>query len=113
LIVPNKTFITEQLVNWSLDPMTLIVRTIGVAAGADLALAQKLILNTARSLSQVLKDPEPTVYFMGIGESMLSFELRVFVKDLEQRMPLMHALDIALHEAFREHDLRIRVPAAA
>jgi potassium efflux system protein len=113
LIVPNKTFITEQLVNWSLDPMTLIVRTIGVAAGADLALVQKLILNTARSLPQVLKDPEPTVYFMGIGESMLSFELRVFVKDLEQRMPLMHALDIALHEAFREHDLRIRVPAAA
>ncbi|MDQ3774645.1 MAG: mechanosensitive ion channel [Pseudomonadota bacterium] len=113
LIVPNKTFITEQLVNWSLDPMTLIVRTIGVAAGADLALAQKLILNTAKSLPQVLKDPEPTVYFMGVGESMLSFELRVFVKDLEHRMPLMHALDIALHEAFREHDLRIRIPAAA
>ena len=113
LIVPNKTFITEQLVNWSLDPMTLIVRTIGVAAGADLALAQKLILNTAKSLPQVLKDPEPTVYFMGVGESMLSFELRVFVKDLEHRMPLMHALDIALHEAFREHDLRIRIPAPA
>ncbi|MGH8563148.1 MAG: mechanosensitive ion channel domain-containing protein [Gammaproteobacteria bacterium] len=113
LIVPNKTFITEQLVNWSLDPMTLVVRTIGVATGADLALAQELILNTAKSLPQVLKDPEPTVYFMGVSESMLSFELRVFVKDLEHRMPLMHALDIALHEAFREHDLRIRIPAAA
>lgn len=113
LIVPNKTFITEQLVNWSLDPMTLIVRTIGVAAGADLALAQKLILDTAKSLPQVLKDPEPTVYFMGVGESMLSFELRVFVKDLEHRMSLIHALDIGLHEAFREHDLRIRIPAAA
>ena len=96
--------------------MTLIVRTIGVAAGADLALAQKLILNTAKSLPQVLKDPEPTVYFMGVGESMLSFELRMFVKDLEHRMhrmALMHALDIALHEGFREHDLRIRIPAPA
>ena len=112
LIVPNKTFITEQLVNWSLDPMTLIVRTIGVAGGADLALAQKLIRDTAKSLPQVLKDPEPTVYFMGVGESMLSFELRVFVK-VEHRMPLIHALDIALHEAFREHDLPIRIPAPA
>jgi Small-conductance mechanosensitive channel len=112
LIVPNKIFITEQLINWSLDPLTRIVLKLGVAAGTDLALAQKLILDTAKSLPQVLKEPEPTVYFMGVGESTLSFELRVYVKELENRMPLMHALDIALHEAFREHDIRIRIPAA-
>jgi hypothetical protein len=37
-------------------------------------------------------------------------ELRVYVKELENRMPLMHALDMALHEAFREHDINIRIP---
>jgi small-conductance mechanosensitive channel len=38
--------------------------------------------------------------------------LRVYVKELEHRMPLMHALDMALHEAFCEQDIRIRIPAA-
>ncbi|MGH8478912.1 MAG: mechanosensitive ion channel domain-containing protein [Gammaproteobacteria bacterium] len=111
LIVPNKTFITEQLINWSLDPTTRIVLKIGVAAGTDLALAQKLISDTAKALPQVLKEPEPTVYFMGVGDSTLNFELRVYVKELEQRMPLMHSLDIALHDAFRDQDIRIRIPA--
>lgn len=111
LIVPNKTFITEQLINWSLDPTTRIVLKIGVAAGTDLTLAQKLILDTAKALPQVLTEPEPTVYFMGVGDNTLNFELRVYVKELEQRMPLMHALDIALHDAFRDQDIRIRIPA--
>ncbi|MGQ0594411.1 MAG: mechanosensitive ion channel domain-containing protein [Gammaproteobacteria bacterium] len=110
LIVPNKTFITEQLINWSLDPTTRIVLKIGVAAGTDLALAQKLILDTAKALPQVLTEPEPTVYFIGVGDNTLNFELRVYVKELEQRMPLMHSLDIALHDAFRDQDIRIRIP---
>jgi potassium efflux system protein len=110
LIVPNKVFITEQLINWSLDPMTRIVLKIGVAAGTDLALVNQIIMDTTKGQPQVLKEPEPMVYFMGVGENTLNFELCVYVKELENRMPLMHVLYMALHEAFREHDINIRIP---
>jgi potassium-dependent mechanosensitive channel len=110
LIVPNKTFITEQLINWSLDPMTRIVLKIGVAAGTEVALATQIIMDTVRAQPHALKEPEPTIYFMGVGEKTLNFELRVYVKELESRMPLMHALDINLHEAFNRHNIMVRIP---
>jgi potassium efflux system protein len=49
LIVPNKTFITSQLVNWTLtDPTTRIVIPIGIAFGSDVAFAHELMLKTVK-----------------------------------------------------------------
>jgi len=45
LIVPNKTFITNQLVNWTLsDPVTRVVIPVGIAYGSDVELAHRLCL---------------------------------------------------------------------
>jgi potassium efflux system protein len=112
LIVPNKSFITEQLINWSLDPMTRLVVKIGVGKDTELPQAHRIILETARAQPGVLKEPEPTVYFNGVGESTLNFELRLYVKELEQRLPLLHTLVMALHEAFHKHNIPVRIPPA-
>ncbi len=48
IIVPNKTFITGQLVNWSLtDTVTRVTLQIGVGYGSDLDLVRKLLLQAA------------------------------------------------------------------
>jgi hypothetical protein len=45
LIVPNKTFITNQLVNWTLtDPVTRIVIQLGISYGSDIDLANLYFL---------------------------------------------------------------------
>ncbi len=111
LIVPNKTFITGQLINWSLtDNVTRLVIPVGIAYGSDVELAHKVITETVCSTPQVLSDPEPSVYFLGFGDSSLDFSIRVFVSELGQRLPVTHNLHVRINNALREHGIEIPFP---
>jgi potassium efflux system protein len=108
LIVPNKTFITSQLINWTLsDAITRVVIPVGIAYGSDIELAHKVMLDAVRSAPLVLPDPEPSVVLVGFGESSLNFSLRVFVSELSNRLPVTHDLHIRLEKALREHNIQI------
>ena len=73
IIVPNKTFITGQLINWSLtDTVTRVTLKLGIDYGSDLDLVRDLLLKGAHENPRVLKDPEPIVYFLNFGESSLT-----------------------------------------
>ncbi len=111
LIVPNKTFITNQLINWSLtSPMTRIVIPLGISYDADVKLAYKVIEEAVKSSSLILESPEPTVIFTGFGESSLDFSIRVYVSELDQRLPAKHDLHMRLLEALREAGIEIPFP---
>ncbi|MEQ1638124.1 MAG: mechanosensitive ion channel domain-containing protein [Methylococcales bacterium] len=111
LIVPNKTFITSQLVNWTLtDPITRVVIPIGIAYGSDIALAHRIMLDTLKNMPQVLDTPEPSALFIGFGDSALNFSLRLFVGKLSERLQVTHELHCRLDQAFREHDIVIPFP---
>jgi potassium efflux system protein len=111
IIVPNKAFITEQVVNWTLaDPITRVVVPVGISYGSDVELAQKVMEDTLSSLPLVLDEPAPRVYFIGFGDSSLDFSLRVYSRQLDDRLPLMHAVHKAIHKALREHGIEIPFP---
>ena len=111
LLVPNKLFITDQMINWSLsDPINRVVIPVGVAYGTDTALAHQVMLDTIKSLPLVLKEPKPSVYFIGFGDSSLDFEVRVFVKSYEDRFASIHAVHMELEKALRKHDIEIPFP---
>jgi potassium efflux system protein len=111
LIVPNKTFITSQLVNWTLsDAITRLVIPVGIAYHSDVELAHRVMLETVRSTPLVLAEPEPSVLFIGFGESSLDFSIRIFVNELKNRLPVTHDLLMRLDKAFREHNIEIPVP---
>lgn len=108
LIVPNKTFITSQLTNWTLtDAITRIVIPVGIAYDSDVELAHKIMLETVRSTPMVLADPEPSVLFVGFGESAMDFSIRVFVSELFNRLPVTHSLHVRLEQALREHNIAL------
>lgn len=108
IIVPNKTFVTDQLVNWSLnDTVTRIILKIGVSYGSDLELVRKLLLQAAEENPRVLRDPEPLVFFLTFGESTLDHELRVHVRELGDRNAATDELNRAIDRMFREHGIGI------
>ncbi|VCV82160.1 Mechanosensitive channel MscK [Escherichia coli] len=48
MIIPNKAFVTERLINWSLtDTTTRLVIRLGVAYGSDLEKVRKVLLKAA------------------------------------------------------------------
>ncbi|MDJ0907377.1 MAG: mechanosensitive ion channel, partial [Woeseiaceae bacterium] len=111
IIVPNKAFITEQVVNWTLaDPITRVVVEVGISYASDVERAHKIMEETLRSLPLVLDEPAPRVFFLGFGDSSLNFKLHAFSRQLSDRLPLMHAIHEAILKALRENDIEIPFP---
>ncbi|MNZ29098.1 Mechanosensitive channel MscK precursor [compost metagenome] len=110
IIVPNKTFITGQLINWSLtDTVTRVTLKLGIDYGSDLDLVRELLLKGAHENPRVLKDPEPLVYFLNFGESSLDHELRMHVRDLGDRNPTLDEINRFINREFKAHNIKISV----
>lgn len=108
IIVPNKTFITGQLINWSLtDTITRVTLKLGVDYGSDLDLVKELLLKAARENPRVLKEPEPHVYFLNFGESTLDHELRMHVRDLGDRNPVLDEVNRYINREFKKQHINI------
>ncbi|MCM5570168.1 mechanosensitive channel MscK [Burkholderiaceae bacterium FT117] len=108
IIVPNKTFVTDQLVNWTLtDTMTRITIKVGVAYGSDLERVRSLLLRVAEENRRVLREPEPMVVFTQFGASTLDHELRVHVRELGDRVSATDEINRRIDEVFREQGIEI------
>ncbi|OQK18482.1 hypothetical protein AU255_11900 [Methyloprofundus sedimenti] len=111
LIIPNKAFITNQLVNWTLtDSVTRVVIPLGISYDADVELAHKVILAAVSSTPLVLKVPEPSVFFLEFGDSSLNFSIRFYVSELAHRLPVTHDLHLRLIAALRQEGIEIPFP---
>jgi potassium efflux system protein len=111
LIVPNKEFITGKLVNWSLsDPISRYIIPVGIAYGSDVELAEKLLKEIVNDNPLVLKEPKPTVYFLGFGDNSLNFELRIYINNLDHWLPTRHELHKAIDRRFRKAGIVIAFP---
>jgi potassium efflux system protein len=111
LIVPNKAFITDRLINWTLsDPITRITIKVSIANGSDTTLAHQVILGVVNANPLVLEEPKPSVYFVGFREGLLDFVVWAFVRELGNRYPLMHELNTAINRALCEQGIEISSP---
>jgi len=110
LIVPNRNFVTGNLVNWTLSsPNLRVVIQVGIAYGSDTRLAVRLLQEVAAANPLTLTDPAPVVVFSQFGASSLDFELRAFTGMSNLRV-LRHELHLAIDDAFREHGIEIAFP---
>ncbi|MGQ0801947.1 MAG: mechanosensitive ion channel domain-containing protein [Pseudomarimonas sp.] len=111
LIVPNKTFITDRLVNWTLsDTETRLVLKLGVSYETSPDAVHALLQQVATEHPLVLTEPPPRSWFMGFGASSLDFELRVFVATISDRLPVMNELNGRIANLCRERDIVIAFP---
>jgi potassium efflux system protein len=111
LLVPNKEFITGQLLNWSLsDETTRIKIPVGLAYGGDVQRAMALMDEAARENEQVIDEPPPSIVFDCFGDNSLNLTLRCFVGTQDARMPTITALHEAINRKFNEAGLVIAFP---
>ena len=62
VIIPNKAFVTERLINWSLsDTVTRVVIRLGVAYGSDLDKVKEVLLQAAAEHPKVMQDRKSVV----------------------------------------------------
>ena len=111
LLVPNKEFITGRLLNWSLsDQSTRLKLAVGIPYGANVELAEKLMLEAAEEHQMVLDEPKPFVYFQSFGDSALLLELRCVIDSVDYRIATLSELHHAIDRKFRQSGMEIPFP---
>nr|VUD31553.1 potassium efflux system KefA protein / Small-conductance mechanosensitive channel [Raoultella sp. NCTC 9187] len=108
VIIPNKAFVTERLINWSLsDTVTRVVIRLGVAYGSDLDKVKEVLLQAAHEHPKVMPEPAPAVFFTTFGASTLDHELRLYVRELRDRSYTVDELNRTIDRLCRENDINI------
>ncbi|MBM7343242.1 miniconductance mechanosensitive channel MscM [Pantoea coffeiphila] len=111
IIVPNKAFITEQFVNWSLsDSVTRVVLTIPASAEANSEEVTNVLLQAAHRCSYVLETPQPEAFLVDLQQGIQLFELRIHAAEMGHRMPLRHELHQLILRGYQEHGLEMPFP---
>ena len=115
VIVPNSELISNQVTNWMLrDPWGRVIVPVGVAYGSDVEKVRDLLLKIAMEHPLVITDglrvSPPRVMFRGFGDSSLDFELRCFIRNVDQRLATLSELNFAIEKALREADIQIPFP---
>ncbi|PKH99272.1 mechanosensitive ion channel protein MscS, partial [Shewanella sp. 11B5] len=111
IIVPNKAFITEQLVNWSLsDPITRVIVTVSVSRDSDPAKVEMLLHQAVRECDLSLTSPEPEVWFAGFGQHTQDYEVRSYAKDMSDRWPLRHNLHKRISKKLKDNNVELAYP---
>ncbi|QSX29485.1 mechanosensitive ion channel [Shewanella cyperi] len=111
IIVPNKAFITEQLVNWSLsDPITRVTVYVSVARDSDPARVEATLYQAIKECQYALQTPEAEVWFAGFGKHTQDYEVRAYAKDMGNRWPLRHDLHKRISAKLRENQLELAYP---
>jgi potassium efflux system protein len=106
VIVPNQTFLTSQLINWTLtDTITRIVLIFNVNRGADLELVRSLMLQATQENTRVLREPAASVQLKTYGASTLEHELRIYVRELSDRSLATDELNRRIDQLFQEHGI--------
>jgi potassium efflux system protein len=110
-IVPNKAFITGNVLNWTLSSdVNRIIINVGIAYGSDTELARDLLLKAAQEHPNVLEDPAPVATFEGFGDNALNFLLRCYIPNLDNRLATITDLHLAIDKAFRKSKITIAFP---
>ncbi|WP_279029084.1 miniconductance mechanosensitive channel MscM [Gibbsiella quercinecans] len=111
IIVPNKAFITEQFVNWSLsDAITRVVLTVPAPAEANSEEVTRILHNAAERCSLVLDNPPPEVYLVDLQQGIQIFELRMYAAEMGHRMPLRHEIHQLILAGYQQHGIALPYP---
>ncbi len=125
VIVPNSQLISEEVINWTMsDEKRRIDIPVGVAYGTDPSFVIDLLTPIADKYKELLQDPPPKTLFLGLGESSLDFELRVWTGHTDGWVGLRSSLmtdvyqvlnDAGIEIPFPQRDLNVRniAPAVA
>jgi len=111
IIVPNKAFITEQFINWSLsDSVTRVVLTVPAPSDANSEEVTQILQTAAERCSLVIETPAPEVFLVDLQQGLQIFELRIYAAEMGHRMPLRHEIHQLILAGFREHGIDLPFP---
>ena len=101
-IIPNGQVFGATIENITYHAQRRADVDVGVAYSADIDRTREVLTQAARTVPDVLEEPEPAVVLLGLGDSSVNWSVRVWAKaDLfgDVKQATIRAVKVALDEA--------------
>ena len=111
-LIPNENLMVNQVENWSYSSKNVRMQIpVGVSYGADMKVAEKLMLEAAKNVNRVLKAPPPTVWMSEYGDNSVNFIIHCWIQDPEDGVGNVRSAVLKkLWWLFKENGVEIPFP---
>ncbi|MHC4818044.1 MAG: mechanosensitive ion channel family protein, partial [Planctomycetota bacterium] len=110
VLVPNRNFITQNVVNWTRESeMTRRDVMVTVAYGEDVDHVTRTLKRVVDEHPQVAKQPAPQIRVTALGASGIQFMVCAFIP-MSVGISTTTSLHIKVYEALREEGIQIAYP---
>jgi small-conductance mechanosensitive channel len=112
ITLPNAQIASSKIVNESGGPYekTRVVIQVGVAYGSDVDRVRGVLLRAAQSVELVVRNPEPRVRFVEMGDSALIFRVQGWIDEPIMRGACIDGLNTAIYKALGRAGIEIPFP---
>lgn len=111
VIIPNSDLIAGTVRNMTLsNKQGRLMLPVRVAYGSDLDKVKQILLDAARGHYTIARYPAPFVLFMGLGDSALNFELRCYLKDVNNILVTQSDLMFTVYNELGKAGIEIPFP---
>lgn len=111
-LIPNENLMVNQVENWSFSSRDVRIKVpVSVAYGADLDLAEELMLQAAHETPRVSEVPAPAVWLSSFGDNAIQFEIQAWIDDPEEGVGNVRS-DVLkiLWRLFHKHGIAVPFP---
>ena len=111
-LIPNESFVSEQVVNWSYSTRNVRLEIkFGVSYDTDPHNVRKLAAEAVAKLDRVIERPAPVCHIVGFGDSSVDFVLRFWIRDPKNGLTNVRGQAfLALWDTFKAHGVDIPYP---
>jgi len=110
-IIPNKEIANKRVVNYSYpDEKVRVKVNLGVAYGSNIEQVKTILTDQFKEHSEILDDPEPTAYFLNMGDSSLDFMVVGRVAMYTDQWRVTEELRIKIYNKLVEAGITIPFP---
>ncbi len=111
VVLPNSDLISGTVKNMTLSSQTgRLIVPVGVAYGSDLEKTREILLDAAKAHKSVDTTSSVTVLFVGLGESSLDFELRCFLREIDEILSVKSDLLFTIYAGLKRAGIEIPFP---
>lgn len=111
VVVPNSEFISNKVTNWTLyDRRRRVMIEIRLPFKSDMEAISKLLIETAKEIPEVMKNPAPYLNFKGMGTSAMEINLYCWINDSDKIFSYGTAIRKTVYKALLDAGYEIPVP---
>ncbi len=111
IIIPNSSFTSENVINWSHNSKkTRFGVKVGVAYGSNVELVKTILIQACKEHNEINSEPEPFVFFSNFGESSLDFEVMFYTENSFRVEMIKSDLRFKINQKFADNGITIPFP---